>query len=59
MRNELIHSTYIAPRTSVVTLQGVRGVMDGDGPIGPGLATSPSHSQGQAPARVPARKLYI
>ena len=57
MRNELIHSTYIAPRTSVVTLQGVRGVMDGDGPIGPGLATSPSH--GQAPARVPAQKLYL
>lgn len=55
MQNELIHSTYIAPRTSVVTLQGVRGVMDeGDIP----LATSDSNLD-PAPARVPARKLYI
>lgn len=54
MQNELIHSTYIAPRTNVVTLQGVRGVMQEDEYT---LSTSDSHIQ--APARVPAQKLYI
>lgn len=51
------NQTYISPETILITLMGIHGVMDDDGPIGPGLATSPSH--GQAPARVPARKLYI
>ncbi len=57
MQNELIHSTYIAPRTSVVTLQGVRGVMQDKDINGGTLQGSGTH--GEAPARVPARKLYL
>lgn len=58
MRNELIHSTYIAPRTSVVTLQGVRNVMEEEGGD-ISVVSSFYHNNGQAPARVPAQKLYI
>ena len=53
MTNKL---TYISPETTLIALQGVRGVMQEDEYT---LSTSDSHFDGSAPARVPARKLYI
>lgn len=53
------NQTYISPETILITLMGIHGVMDGDEPIGPGLATSPSKAEAGTLPGAPARKLYL
>jgi hypothetical protein len=52
------NKVYFAPVTTIVALHGVRNVMQEEGGD-IGLVSSFYHNGGNAPARVPARKLYI
>lgn len=52
-----VQKIYTTPETRLVVLQGVRGVMQDEDINGGTLQGSGTH--GEAPARIPSRKLYL
>ena len=57
MKMKAVQKIYTTPETRLVVLQGVRGVMQDEDINGGTLSGSGTH--GQAPARIPAQKLYL